>query len=84
MTQQQLERSVAHATGESIRLIRNLGFSSLSIPTAHRVACENPVVCPMCRRPVPSSGTASDGSTAMAECLDCDVYFDPDTVAPSS
>ena len=44
------------------------------------------VDCPFCRQPVPSPSWAGDGSLTLAECLDCDVYFDTsvDEVYPTS
>jgi hypothetical protein len=77
MTQTQLRYSVALVTGESLRTVRDRGFSLVT---------ENPndldpedlhlvLDCPFCRRAVPYPGLASDGSLPMAECLGCDVYF---------
>jgi hypothetical protein len=47
-----------------------------------RRAVQFVVDCPICGRPVPSPGRASDGSATMAECDRCDVYFtfDPEEV----
>jgi hypothetical protein len=77
MTQTQLSYSVAFVTGETLRTVRDRGFS---------LVAENPddlepedlrlvLDCPFCRTAVPYPGLASDGSLPMAECLDCDVYF---------
>ena len=80
MTQRQLDRAVAAATGESVATIHRLGF----VAGADRPADLEPddltlaVDCPFCRRPVPYPGLARDGSAALAECDRCDVYFDFD------
>ena len=84
MTQAQLDSAVAEATGEPLRLIRDLGFSLVS-PGPDDRDPEEPgvgVACPTCGRIVPDPGTSGDSTPMMAECLDCDVYFDvaPDEV----
>jgi hypothetical protein len=35
MTQNQLNREVAHATGESVGFIRSLGFSMVNVPQGY-------------------------------------------------
>ena len=83
MTRHQLERAVAGATGESLRTVRNLGFTVLEIePAARESEAALILDCPFCGRIIPYPGFASDGSPAMAECDACDVYFDaiPDEV----
>jgi hypothetical protein len=78
LTQAQLESAVAAVTGESVRTVHQLGFGI----SARRGGVLEPedlrlvVDCPFCRRPVPSPAWAGDGSLTLAECLDCDVYFD--------
>ncbi len=80
MTQAQLDRSVAHQTGESTRTIRRLGFGLQPAgprdpgPEDLRLVVD----CPFCGRTVPYPGRVRDGSPALAECLSptCDVYFD--------
>jgi hypothetical protein len=77
MTLTQLHGAVARATGESIGLIRTLGFGLV----AERPDDLEPedvglvVACPHCRRPVLYPGMTPDGSPVMAECPGCDVYF---------
>jgi hypothetical protein len=76
MTQAQLDRAVALATGEPLRLIRGLGFGPAprrpTRPCAEDLAlC---VECPFCGRRLPYPGV-----TALGECDRCEVYFD---VAP--
>ena len=72
MTQAQLDHAVADATGETVATIHLWGFS----PLAERPDDLEPedlalcVACPHCRRAV-----AYPGAPALAECLDCDVYF---------
>jgi hypothetical protein len=80
MTQAQLDRAVARATGEPLRLIRGLGFGPAPRrppwPKAEDLAlC---VLCPFCGRRLPYPG-APGGAPALGACDRCDVYFD---VAP--
>lgn len=71
MTRTQLHRAVASATGDTIRTIRSLGFRIVHDP-------EGTVRCPTCGQAVPHPGFTRDGKPALAECLACDSYFDPD------
>jgi hypothetical protein len=77
MTRNQLNECVATRTGESLAVIRRLGFQLKSGPREEPVAEELCLVvhCPFCRGPVPYPGRSRDGSAALAECDDCDVYF---------
>ena len=75
MTQHQLERAVARSTGESLAIVRHLGFGP---PTHFDLEPEDlalAVDCPFCGR---TCGLASDagGLPAMAECDPCDLYFE--------
>ena len=80
MTQAQLDRSIAHQTGESTRTIHRLGFGLQSVaprdlePEDLRLVVD----CPFCGRAVPYPGLVGNGKPALAECADprCDVYFD--------
>src|SRR5262245_52753752 len=77
MTQRQLENAVADATGESLGLVRGLGFR-LVAPGRDGLEREDPVLavlCPSCRRSVAYPGPVPDGSLPLAECLGCDLYF---------
>jgi hypothetical protein len=77
MTQRQLESAVAHATGESLGLVRSRGFG-LMIPVPSSPDPEGLVLtvdCPLCRRPAAHPGRGRDGSPHLAECLPCDLYF---------
>jgi hypothetical protein len=81
MTQSQLDRAVARATGEPLTLIRGRGFGLArrrpnDLEPEDLTLC---VECPFCGRAVPYAGAAG-GATALAECDGCDVYFD---VAPA-
>lgn len=78
MTQAQLDRSVADRTGESLRTVHRLGFQPLVLDEPKSIDLRLVVDCPFCGRAVPYPGHASDGSPALAECLNpqCDVYFD--------
>jgi hypothetical protein len=82
VTQSQLDRAVAAATGESVATIHRLGFvvqrGAPSRPEPEDLVLA--VDCPFCRRPVPYPGLAGDGSAALAECDRCDVYFDFDPI----
>ncbi len=76
MTRTQLHRAVASATGDTLRTIRSLGFCLVDDP-------EDSIACPICGQAVPHPGFARDGKPVLAECLACDIYFDPDHgVAP--
>jgi hypothetical protein len=78
MTQLQLDRSIAALTGEPVRLVRQLGFSVLSGEAEALEPEELRLVlnCPFCGHPAPYPDQAGDGSTLLAECDRCDVYFD--------
>ncbi len=76
MTQHQLDRAVALATGEALNTVRGLGFS----PADARDDLEPEdlglaVDCPFCGRPCALDGTP-EGLPAMAECDPCDIYFE--------
>jgi hypothetical protein len=77
MTQAQLDCAVAEALGESLRTVQSIGFSLLESqqddlePDDLRLV----ITCPFCRATVPYPGCVADGSLAMAECDNCDVYF---------
>jgi hypothetical protein len=78
MTQAQLNHRIAERTGESLAMIRRLGFSLVTErqdepgPEDLRLVLH----CPFCRSQVPYPGRAGDGSQPLAECTDCDVYFE--------
>ena len=78
MTRAQLHRSVAARTGEPLSVIRNLGFRLLVEPAEEPAAEEICLVvhCPFCGDQVPYPGRSRDGSSALAECHGCDVYFE--------
>ena len=67
MTQVQLVRTVAGATGDSTGTVRRLGFhlqpEALNDPPMADLRLV--VDCPSCRRPVPYPGYARDGSPAL-------------------
>jgi hypothetical protein len=79
VNRRQLDRAVARATGESLRTVRARGFSVLpdgppaTAPDDLALGAE----CPRCSRAVPHPGWAGDGAPALAECADCDLYFEP-------
>ena len=76
MTQHELDRAVASATGESLHTVRGLGFSpsrpggDLEPEDLHLA-----VDCPFCGRACALAG-GPDGLPAMAECDPCDFYFE--------
>jgi hypothetical protein len=78
MNRTQLNRSIAARTGEPLSVIRRLGFRLLAEPDEEPVAEEIRLVvhCPFCGEQVPYPGRTRDGSGALAECQDCDIYFD--------
>ena len=77
MTSNQVNHLIVARTGESLAVIRRLGFQIKSEPDQPPAAEEVCLVvhCPFCRGAVPYPGRARDGSTPMAECEGCDVYF---------
>jgi hypothetical protein len=78
MTRAQLNSRIARRTGESLAVIRRLGFQ-LKSSTREEPATEDirlVVHCPFCRGQVAYPGRSRDGAAAMAECADCDVYFE--------
>ena len=77
MTTAQLNSRIAARTGESLTVIRRLGFQLKAEPREEPVAQEITLVvhCPFCRGAVPYPGRSRDGSAALAECAECDVYF---------
>ena len=88
MTRTQINHRVASRTGESLTVIRRLGFQ-LQVPPREEPAPEDiclVVHCPFCRGAVPYPGRSGDGSPALAECVGCDVYFpfDDRDVFPAS
>jgi hypothetical protein len=78
MTRNQLSHLVAARTGESLAVIRRLGFQLEREPRDEPEAEEIRLVvhCPFCRGAVPYPGRSRDGSATLAECADCDVYFE--------
>jgi hypothetical protein len=77
MTGAQLNARIAARTGESLAVIRHLGFQLQSEPGEEPAAEDLRLVvhCPFCRGAVPYPGRSRDGSAALAECAECDVYF---------
>jgi hypothetical protein len=78
MTRTQLNTCIAARTGDSLFVIRRLGFQLKSEPREEPIAETTWLVvrCPFCRGQVPYPGRSRDGSTALAECVACDVYFE--------
>ena len=85
MTQAQLDRAVASATGETIRNVRSRGFGILE----HWPESSDPedlclvLDCPFCGGVIPYSGLPEDD--ALATCPACDVEFEyaPHEVYPA-
>jgi hypothetical protein len=75
MTEGQLSRSIARATGETVRLVRSRGFQPHT-PRRHAIdpAPRLVVACPLCSGAVPYPGAAGSG-VPLAECRDCDLLF---------
>ena len=78
MNRRQLDRAVARATGESLRTVRARGFSLIpegpTAPAPDDLSFD--AECPRCGRAVPHPGWAG-GAPALAECVGCDLYFEP-------
>jgi hypothetical protein len=77
MTRTQLNHSIAARTGESLSLIRRLGFSLVAKrPREPRTEDIRLVLhCPFCNRQVPYPGLLDDNSKPLAECRECDIEF---------
>jgi hypothetical protein len=78
MTRAQLNSRIAARTGESLAVIRHLGFQLEPQHDEEPVTDDLRLVvhCPFCRRQVPYPGRSGDGANALAECVACDVYFE--------
>ena len=74
MTQRQLDRAVVRSTGESLRTIRRLGFSSSRPAVLEPEDLTLAVDCPFCGHPGPLSPSRF-GPSLLAECPRCDVEF---------
>ncbi len=74
MTQSQLDRAVAAATGESLRTIHALGFGRPAELEPEDLALR--VDCPFCGAAVPAPAPHAADALAFAECARCDVAFD--------
>jgi hypothetical protein len=75
MTQAQLECAIADLTGESLDFVHGFGFSLPAILEPEDLVLV--LDCPFCCRPVPFPGRVRGGALAQAECLACDIYFEP-------
>jgi hypothetical protein len=77
MNRTRVNRQIAARTGESLSVICRLGFQIQPEPREEPAAEELCLVvhCPFCREPVAYPGRSRDGSTPLAECEACDVYF---------
>ena len=73
-----LRHQIAARTGESLAVIRRLGFQIKAVPHDEPVVGDLCLVvhCPFCRGSVPYPGRSRDGSPTLAECEACDVYFE--------
>ena len=78
MTRTQLNHSIAARTGESLTVIRRLGFSLWTEPRDEPRPEDIRLVlpCPFCRQQVPYPGRSGEGASVLAECPDCDVAFE--------
>jgi hypothetical protein len=78
MTSAQVNHLIAARTGESLAVIRHLGFQLESEPREEPGTDDICLVvhCPFCRGQVPYPGRSRDGSVALAQCVGCDVYFE--------
>jgi hypothetical protein len=75
MTQTQLDGAIADVTGESLAIVHDFGFSLPGTLEPEDLCLV--LDCQFCRRPFPFPGRVKGGVLAQAECLDCDVYFEP-------
>jgi hypothetical protein len=78
VTQAQLERAVASATGETIRDVRSRGFGILEhwpeTPDLDDLCLV--LDCPFCGGVIPYSGLPEDDALALASCPACDIEFE--------
>jgi len=74
MTQRQLDRAVAAATGESLATVHRFGFVAPCPLDPEDLTLA--IDCPFCGASAAYPGLAGDGAVALAECDGCDVYFD--------
>jgi hypothetical protein len=87
VTQHQLDRAVAVATGETIRDVRHRGFSvleqGLEPPNPDDLSLA--IDCPFCGAVVPYPGLPGNDAPALAACPSCDVEFEyaPHEVYPA-
>jgi len=79
MKRRSLERAVAAALGESLAVVRRLGFGRSLVEASSSEPDAAPIRlvldCPFCGHAVAHPEAARCGSAAMAECDRCDVYF---------
>ena len=80
MTQAQLNHRIAERTGESLAVIRRLGFNLVTERRDQPGPEDICLVlhCPFCGDQVPYPGRSRDDSKALAECPGCDVDFEFD------
>lgn len=80
MNNTRLSHQLAARTGEALSLIRRIGFQLKVMPAdePHGREVVLGVRCPFCRGTVAYPGRPRDGSTALAECDGCDIYFPVD------
>ena len=73
-----VSHQIAARTGETLSVIRRIGFQVQPEPREEPAAEELRLVvhCPFCREPVAYPGRSRDGSSALAECEACDIYFE--------
>jgi hypothetical protein len=78
MNRTQLDSTIAARTGESLSVIRRIGFQFQVQPHEEPASEEICLVvfCPFCRQATDYPGRAGDGSALLAECEGCDVFFD--------
>jgi hypothetical protein len=78
MNRTQLDSTIAARTGESLSVIRRIGFQFQVQPREQPEPEEICLVvfCPFCRQPTDYPGRAGDGSAVLAECDGCDVFFE--------
>ena len=76
MTQSQLNRAVASATGESCRTIRGLGFTLMAANAEEPDDVAGLMLdCPGCGCEVPLTGGGYDALPPLAECPGCDAEY---------
>ena len=78
MTQEEIDRAVARATGETVRVIESRGFTMQEEESSDPDADDGRLCidCPRCRTPILLSDRGLAYLPEAADCDRCDAFFD--------